>query len=1300
MLFVLALSGVEPKLDVITESTSEIIHAGKKIKLNGEIRKLADGSSAMSYGEKVYSFPSDKLFGDQGTLILDFAIDELKKSGNAARPLVTIRGRERTQIGIATYYNNPVVQFRFTDFKHSFIFGTLEKLIPGRIYQAALTWDGEKVRCWLDGKLVKESEQPLKISLGSLNNLHLGPYKDGFYITQPWPNDTMVKRLRAYDKALSGKDIAALSGVKVNKMSERYPRVLSVPKRSGKIVADGELEDAGWRNAASVIGLIDFRNPEKSWELPAHHVYFTWDERNLYISFDSVFPVGSTIQKGTGPKDKESGVWSVESFELHLRHGGNTYYFGGNVAGGKADMRNHDANYNPSWNYVSTLSHRVDDTQLWRGEAVIPWSALELSGPPAELKMNFCRTWCSSKVSAASDLANQKENGYWADNEYFTLLKMVEHGPTLRTVERGNPSYGELAQKFELYSPMDSSVELKIIQENSAGMIQPREVYSQDFRLKAGIPHPVSIRTALTTDQADRLVYELSDVSGKRVAFRQEQPLKISVDYLAPAFRFTSEKILLNVKTAIITEKFGTDFVGRIVLTGPDGRHILSVPVSGKQPQKLPFKRDNPAGIYRLELLNTKTGKAISGNSFNFPGFGDWAKMTFDRTRIIPPYTPLETLRAGGKLTVKPCGRAYTWSDGHGFLPSGIVSRGRELLSSPAELLVNGVAVKTGLTPGKSEPHRVEFSSCGATADCRVSSRSWLEYDGLQYNRAEFTALKDLTGVELRFTLPRKEVKYLHTSTSQWDNKLTMAVPDGKFEFKYYPVVFLGDETGGLCFFAESRVDWPNRNENPLRLFSDGEKTVFSVRLAEKMKAGETFSFEFGLLGAPVKPLPKNYPLNTAGWGYSIPLNRPGRRPTTWCSYLSGATSTLSDAFADLPSSSNNPVAQKLREVAAEARRFGTKPFTYNLANFLTDEYPETLAFLDEWRLIPDQVWPGKRGNRDYTLFGICPASAGADFYLYKLKDYLQRVPLDGINLDFGLVPVCDNHLHGCRERTPLLAYRDFLRKIALCLLDSGVKDYIIHVHNTNSVQLPCYTFVTHMVNGEHIRQQSSNLMHNGKDILDTYKLPMFACELSSLPFGVTNSVYQSNDVLTAENGGGAEDPELYKLRITRAFLAGTLVHNTILSMHRCHHGIFDKLVRIYDEFGAPESEFIGYWDARCPIRVISGKDVYASVFRNKRTNRLLAVISHLGNERLTQDVTLTLDSSVLGMPKFKFATEHIDAPDAEYEELYKRREKYGIPASRAPLKWIPAGVKVLDFNGETLSLHLPYHSFALVELF
>jgi hypothetical protein len=266
-----------------------------------------------------------------------------------------------------------------------------------------------------------------------------------------------------------------------------------------------------------------------------------------------------------------------------------------------------------------------------------------------------------------------------------------------------------------------------------------------------------------------------------------------------------------------------------------------------------------------------------------------------------------------------------------------------------------------------------------------------------------------------------------------------------------------------------------------------------------------------------------------------------------------------------------------------------------------------------------------------------------------------------------------------------------------MTLYDSGVKEPVICLHNTDCVELPAMTFATHLLNGEHIRQDSSTIMHNGKDILDTYGIEMFASELSSLTFGITNCVYQANDVLQPKFGGDPnEDSELYKFRITRAFLAGVLPHNTMLSQDRCHYGILEKVGRCYDEFGIRACDFVGYWEK--PAKITGADDIYASVFCDKNGKRALAVISHIGKPHVTQTFDVAFDAAKLGFTPTS-AVEMMTKDDPDYEELFEIRQNNAVPKDRAPLKLGDFGATVNSIQNGVLNMTLKHHCFAIIEL-
>ena len=83
----------------------------------------------------------------------------------------------------------------------------------------------------------------------------------------------------------------------------------------------------------------------------------------------------------------------------------------------------------------------------------------------------------------------------------------------------------------------------------------------------------------------------------------------------------------------------------------------------------------------------------------------------------------------------------------------------------------------------------------------------------------------------------------------------------------------------------------------------------------------------------------------------------------------------------------------------------------------------------------------------------------------------VNKIKLKGVYFDFGTANPCSNHYHGCNGNYQILAKREFYKRIAEVLADANNGKYTIVVHNSESVQVPVFTFVTHFLNGEGLRQ-------------------------------------------------------------------------------------------------------------------------------------------------------------------------------------------------------------------------------------
>lgn len=1265
---------------------ASVVFLGKTYPVSGDGEAvLPDGKKVLKIGGKTaLKVPVGRQLGDAGSVIFQYALETFPPfKGSPRRPMCTIDAGSRLQCAIVTgaNINPPFVQFSFGEGSHSMHY-VQNGLKFQTMYTAAMTFDGTKIRCYLNGVLIHEAAQPMPVQKGQWRDLFIGPVKDGWTNSGTWQGGTLAKQVKVYDRALSPEEIAAESSAGIVTLREKYPQVISIP--AVEKTADFPDENA-WKSAASVWGMTNVQHPEKTWAGPANRVQFLYDDDHLYLRFRSVIPAGVNIKKGHAASEGKKEVWGFESFELYIVNGKDRYRFAGCLEGGTVESRNNDGSFRTDWTFRTASRMQIDDTTVWTGDITIPWKSIGfLSVPKAGFPLNFCRTWRLNDTLILNSLSRP---GFGYDDLPGYVKVVPAAGiPLVRELKSNDPSFGMFDGKVTLQG--QGRVLCRVIAGNEKGLIVDEPVFRQEIGLQTGVPQTVDFHAILQKTGMDALVFSLTDPAGKKVYQQQVLPVKVSPEYFRVAAMFGQEKLLILFRRKQAEAKFGKKL--SLELTSPDGKVIFRK-VADSDEFAIPFARTNAPGDYSLVLRSGE--KKCASSVVEFPGFGAWS-VPEKSDVIIPPYTPLKV--SGEKVSV--LGRVYTVKQNTLFL-SGMESNGEAVLAAPVSLRVGGTDVAAGgkAVWGKVTPLRAEYTSTAENADCTVKNSAWIEYDGVAFCKADFRALKDIGNVELVFQLPRAMAKYVHAAVQPWGSKITDRIHDGTRIMRYFPVVFLGKEDKGFSFFAESRHTWPEKGVRVMQLDADETAVTFSVRLASAMKRGEAFHFEFGFMGTPAKTLPKNYPLNIMG-GF-MELNRPAGMPSTYTA-LAGwrKDQTHGDCLADLPEE-NNPQLKHYLAEAERAKLHRAKLFPYAMNMCLPDEYPEVRAFVHEWGMMPLAPFPYEKNGKKYGVQYLCPMTAGADFYIWHLRKMLQKVKFDGMYFDFGTAMVCNNTQHGCFERTTVLGTRDFLRRVALALVESGARDYTIVLHNTDIVQAPAMTFATHLFNGENIRQTSSALLHNGKDILDTYPLSMFACELSSLPFGLTNSAYLPADVLSPQYGGGKEDPELYVLRMTRAMMAGTLIHNTVPAMHRTHRGIYDKLVRIYEAFGVPDAEFLGYWDKRNPAEVAEGKDVYVSAYRRADGKKLLAVISHIGNRREDQTVKIRFSPEKCGMKKLASATEKMDADDPAYRELYALRKKYRVPSFRAPLDYVSGGAEIVSWQDGVLTLKLKAHTFALVEL-
>ena len=1211
--------------------------------------------------ESGWSVPAGQLVGDNcGSYFFDLVFDKPLPPLTGMRTIATLRTASRLSIAFASF-GDAGLRFSFSDRDRTYGYTFEGPLEVGRTYSFGVTWDGEVVRLYRDGRCVHSGVQPLAVK-AKVRDFHLGPFKDAWVGPRTWANDTHVSRVRFWNVARSVQEVAQEANIVFRSLVETHPPCLMVPEKP---------------LAASMPQLVRGNFAGKSGEIPPHAFRLSFDRDNLYLESETLFPGRIPMTEGLARSPgQEPEVFGAESWEAYFGWGDQVYRFGANVAGGTTESRNGVKTWDGEWTHSTKREVKIDDSVFWKTESVFPWKTFGLDGAPDEPgKFNFCRSWTLASFGGYSSL-NVLANKYGIRLSVPTLV-FDPSTAAFSLQKRTDPASGEYSQESTVAAPGPCETEYRLSLARMDGALEPMAVYSRRRKMARGDVATDSVSVRTDVPGYDALLHEL--YTDGRVSMREIVPYALSVE------PFTATPFFLKEQIRVTPMK---PLSGSFRLIRPDGT-VAAETDAAKGATAFAFPRTNAPGVWKVVLAD---GECIVGERrMNYPGVGDWERQDFHADWVLPPFKPLRTTVGDGWSESAFSDRVYRWE--RSFLPASVTSVGEELLASPAEILIDGKPVVCeAFDTISNRPSRVDFRTMGGG----VSSCAWLEYDGVNWN--EITVVPANGGsLSVRYVLKGNVAKYLHAATGAgWGSKRTVRVPDGVCTYGAFPTFWIGDEERGLCFFYETRADWTSEPQKTYVVEKADGRVSVTVNVSKGLKPGVPFRFGIGFQATPMRPRSANYPFDTLGWSFTGAMNREGRRPTSDILKLHARDGgDLGSFFGDQDTDDGRKTASSIRrDLDEHATGHSVRPVFYTAARHLSVRYPETEAFLPTWTYRPEAAMDYNRTG--HFVYDCCPTTTASDFFAARVRALLKRYPdMRGVYFDFGICHPCNNGEHGCRERLPLLGQREFYRRMAVVQLEAGIADPLVVVHNTDCVLPPAMSFATHLLNGEHVRQDSSSLLHDKKDILDTYGLEMFASELSSLPWGVSNSVYMPYDVLSPKYGGD-EPLEPYQFRMTRASMGACLVHNTMQCPWRNHFGIFDKVIRFYDRFGVDKAEFVGYW--KSPSKVIKGEGVYVSCYR--RDDRVLAVVSHLAHEHRMQDVEIAFDLEKLGVKvPLARAADLMTAADPDYAELFARRTRERISVSRAPLALGDFGTRVNGFDGRVLKYRLPFHSFGLVEL-
>ena len=282
----------------------------------------------------------------------------------------------------------------------------------------------------------------------------------------------------------------------------------------------------------------------------------------------------------------------------------------------------------------------------------------------------------------------------------------------------------------------------------------------------------------------------------------------------------------------------------------------------------------------KIESNAYNASRAIGRKSIlkSSPWFKQKPRLALDALKddaVLPQWTPIKN--ASGKVEV--WGRKYDFT-GSGII-SGITARGDKLLSAPISIDIATKKFTGTLKFGapkvvSSGKGRVILERLSKAGKMSASIRYMIEYDGMIWCTLKIKP-DGQTIDKLTMNIPRTEKtsEFIHyvgapkkyesqdLVKNSYSRELGTKVGT-LFKSPQRTNVWIGTNDSGLLWFAESDQYWypKDRDDYILVTRSADKKINMALQMITKplkLKKDQSIDIQFGLMGTPVKPMPKDW---------------------------------------------------------------------------------------------------------------------------------------------------------------------------------------------------------------------------------------------------------------------------------------------------------------------------------------------------------------------------------------------------------------------------------------------------------
>jgi len=491
-------------------------------------------------------------------------------------------------------------------------------------------------------------------------------------------------------------------------------------------------------------------------------------------------------------------------------------------------------------------------------------------------------------------------------------------------------------------------------------------------------------------------------------------------------------------------------------------------------------------GKYHMKLASSAGSKELTQSDivwhYEQP---PWWRNDLGKQEIIPPpWTPIQ--HEGNRFSV--WGRTVELSSSG--LPDQIDSADQPILAEPIQ-----VSYSTGGKAGTLEPKeqlkwkdvsgqlaKWEGALSGNGLSAQVTGSA--EYDGLMRfdvtlkpQDQETIQLEKLTvDVPIQETFASQlivngggfnfrrswDVRMLAPNKGEvWNSrtskpKMLKGVAVGHF----CPIVWIGDDHRGLCFYSENDQGWTPRNDADSQTIHrvDGS-IIYRMHVVTEpvqiTQVGRTFHFM--IHPTPTRPLPQDW--------RTFNLGRPGQ----------------SLAFYDLVDTFSGMALTDPADQPGGAEDFALEPHSWEDAAIIAERIREKFGRENPVLLYIDASWPklGPTMNpMRHTLWHgsgrITWSREVEDYYVWIVNEYLKRGLIDGLYID-DVSMTRTRALYGTAYDLPdgtrqygfnTMGFRRFLQRLNVLFYQRQMPARIV-AHMTWCFEIPALTFVESALNGE-----------------------------------------------------------------------------------------------------------------------------------------------------------------------------------------------------------------------------------------